>query len=145
MGLLESAISVGRGTDTPFEVLGAPYVDDAVLARVLYRAGLPGVRFVPIRFTPRASVFKDQACGGVYLSVTDRESVQPVDVGVQVALTLQKLHPKDFALEKMQTLLQDASSIEAIRAGKNLSEVKAAWEKALEAFRVRRQAVLLYP
>jgi uncharacterized protein YbbC (DUF1343 family) len=145
LGLLESAISVGRGTDTPFEVLGAPYVDDTTLARELNRTGLPGVRFVPIRFTPRASVFKDQACGGVYLSITDRESVQAVDVGMQVALTLQRLYPKDLALEKVQTLLQDASTIEAIRSGKSLSEIKSGWEKALEAFRGRRQSVLLYP
>src|SRR5258708_27670287 len=67
IGLLESAVSVGRGTDTPFEVIGAPYIDDVKLAQELNNEGLPGVRFLPIRFTPRASVFKEQACGGGYI------------------------------------------------------------------------------
>jgi uncharacterized protein YbbC (DUF1343 family) len=75
VGLVEFAVSVGRGTDTPFEVVGAPYVDDRRFAEELNRAGLPGITFVPIRFTPKASVFKDQACGGAYLMLNDRESL----------------------------------------------------------------------
>src|SRR5437016_4452619 len=72
VGLLESVVSVGRGTDTPFELVGAPYIDDVNLAAEMNRAGLSGVRFVPVRFTPKASVFRDQPCGGVYILVTDR-------------------------------------------------------------------------
>ena len=73
IGLLESALSVGRGTDTPFELVGAPYIDDVKLADELNRAGLPGVGFVPIRFTPTASVHKGQPCGGVYVMLNDRD------------------------------------------------------------------------
>ena len=145
VGLLETALSVGRGTDTPFEVVGAPYINDVAWAEVLNRTGLPGVRFVPTRFTPKASVFKDQTCGGIYLVVTDRDQVSAVDLGITLALTLEKLYPGQFALEKMETLLQHRPTIEAIRAGRSLREITGAWSADLEAFRARRQPFLLYP
>lgn len=144
IGLLETALSVGRGTDTPFEVVGAPYIDDVKLARELNAASLPGIRFVPIRFRPKASVFKDQECGGVYLMLLDREVCPVVDVGLQIAVTLQKLYPKEFALGKLQTLLQDKAVIEGIRTGKSVAELKQPWEAELEAFRQRREPFLLY-
>jgi uncharacterized protein YbbC (DUF1343 family) len=144
IGLIETAISVGRGTDTPFEVLGAPYIDDVKLARELNAAGLPGIRFVPIRFTPDASVFKDQECGGVYLVLTDRDRCPVVDVGLQIAVTLQKLYPKEFALDKVQTLLQNKAVIEGIRAGKTVAELIAPWTEAQAEFRKRREGFLIY-
>src|SRR5204863_9672242 len=104
VGLLESAVSVGRGTDTPFEVIGAPYIEDVKLAAELNRTGLPGVRFVPIRFTPKASVFQDKECAGVYIMMTDRDALNAVDLGMALALTLQRLYPDEFALEKVEHL-----------------------------------------
>lgn len=145
VGLLETAVSVGRGTDTPFEVIGAPYIDDVAWAELLNRANLPGIRFVPIRFVPRASIFRDQPCGGVYLLVTDREACNAVDVGITLVLTLQRLYPGQFELDKVQTLLQHPPTIEAIRAGRSLSEVKALWTSELGAFATRRRQFLLYP
>ena len=64
IGLLESALSVGRGTDTPFEVIGAPYIDDVKLAAELNKLEMPGVSFMPIRFTPKSSVHKEKECRG---------------------------------------------------------------------------------
>lgn len=144
VGLLETALSVGRGTDTPFEVIGAPYIDDVKLAHELNAADVPGIRFVPIRFTPKASVFKDQECRGVYLMLLDRERCPVVDVGLQVAVTLQQLYPKDFALAKLQTLLKDKDVVDGIRSGKTVQELKQPWDAELEAFRKRREAFLLY-
>ena len=144
MGLLETAISVGRGTDTPFEILGAPYVDDVGLALELNKSGLAGVRFVPVRFTPRASVFKDQPCGGVQVVVTDREALRSLDVGITLALTLQRMYPGSFALPKLNTLLLDAPTLDAIREGKKLPEILQLWESELAAFRLRREAWFLY-
>jgi uncharacterized protein YbbC (DUF1343 family) len=144
VGLLETALAVGRGTDTPFEVVGAPYVDDVKLTAELNRAGLPGVRFVPIRFTPRASTFKDQPCGGVYLVVTDRDALNAVDLGLTLALTLQRLYPGEFALGKMLPLLTDAPTLAAIKAGKPLAEIKQAWATELGVFARRRGAFLIY-
>jgi uncharacterized protein YbbC (DUF1343 family) len=144
IGLLETAISVGRGTDTPFEVLGAPYVDDVKLAHELNAAGLTGIRFVPVRFTPKASVFKDKECGGVSLILLDRDRCPVVDVGLQIAVTLHKLYPKEFALDKVQTLLQEKSVIEGIRSGKTVAELKQPWAAKMEEFRRRREGALLY-
>jgi uncharacterized protein YbbC (DUF1343 family)/CubicO group peptidase (beta-lactamase class C family) len=144
VGLVEFAVSVGRGTDTPFEVVGAPYVDDRRFAEELNRAGLPGIRFVPIRFTPKASVFKDQACGGVYLMLNDREACRVVDVGILLASTLYRLHPKEFPLARISTLLQHPATEQAIRAGKPLSEIKALWSTDLGEFQARRGNFLIY-
>lgn len=144
VGLVEFAVSVGRGTDTPFEVVGAPYIDDRQFAEALNRAGLPGISFVPIRFTPKASVFKDQECGGVYLMLNDRDSCRVADVGIVLALTLQRLHPKEFPLAKVSTLLQHPPTENAIRAGKTLAEIKALWSTALGEFQARRGSFLLY-
>ena len=144
VGLHESALSVGRGTDTPFEIVGAPYIDDLVLAAELNKAKLPGVRFVPIRFTPTYSTFKDKECGGAAIVVTDREKLQAVDVGLTIALTVQRLYPHDYALEKMQPLLRDKALIEAIKAGESLASMKKRWAADLEQFKKRRARHLLY-
>jgi uncharacterized protein YbbC (DUF1343 family)/CubicO group peptidase (beta-lactamase class C family) len=145
VGLHESALSVGRGTGTPFEVIGAPYIDDDVdLAADLNRAGLAGIRFVPIRFTPTASTFKDKACGGVSMVVTDRDKLNAVDVGLVIALALQKHYPTNYALAKVQTLLQHQPTIDAIKAGKTLNQIKQSCEAELTDFKRRRQKYLLY-
>ncbi len=144
IGLLETAISVGRGTDTPFEVVGAPYVDDVKLAAELNRAGLPGVRFVPVRFTPTASVFKGQPCGGVNLVITQRDEFNSVDAGVMIALTLRRLYPNDFALDRFDRLLAHPATIAAIRAGETLDQIHALWAADLAAFKQRREKFLLY-
>jgi uncharacterized protein YbbC (DUF1343 family) len=144
VGLLEFSISVGRGTGTPFEIVGAPYVDDLQLAESLNQAGLPGVRFVPVRFTSTYSVFKDQPCAGVQIMVTDRDRMEAVDVGIVLAQVFYRLYPKDFALEKVQTLLQDRITLDGIKTGKPLAEIKAAWQKDLAAFKARREKFLIY-
>ncbi|MBI3415533.1 MAG: DUF1343 domain-containing protein [Verrucomicrobia bacterium] len=144
VGLLETAVSVGRGTDTPFEVVGAPYVEDVKFAAELNRAGLPGVRFVPIRFTPTASVFKDKSCGGVYVLITDCDTLDAVDTGITLALTLNRLYPRDFALTKVQTLLQHAATIDAIKSGKSLTEIKQLWAAEQKEFNDRRKKFLAY-
>ena len=145
VGLLETAVSVGRGTETPFEVVGAPYIEDVKLAAGMNEAQLPGVRFVPVRFTPKASVFQDQPCGGVQVLLTDRANCAAVDVGLMLALTLQRLYPTNFALENVDVLLQDRATLEAIRAGHPLAEIKQAWAGDLEKFKQRREVCLLYP
>jgi uncharacterized protein YbbC (DUF1343 family)/CubicO group peptidase (beta-lactamase class C family) len=144
VGLHEAALSVGRGTDTPFEIVGAPYIDDLVLAAELNKAKLPGVRFVPIRFTPTYSTFKDKECGGAAIVVTDREKLQAVDVGLTIALAVQRLHPHDYALEKVQPLLRDKALLEAIKAGESLVAMKTRWAADLEQFKQRRARYLLY-
>jgi uncharacterized protein YbbC (DUF1343 family)/CubicO group peptidase (beta-lactamase class C family) len=145
VGLHESALSVGRGTGTPFEVIGAPYIEDDVeLATDLNRAGLAGIRFVPIRFTPAASTFKDKSCGGVSMVVTDRDELNAVDVGIVIGLVFQKRYATNFALAKVQPLLQHQPTLDAIKAGKTLNQIKQSWETELTDFKRRRQKYLLY-
>jgi uncharacterized protein YbbC (DUF1343 family) len=139
IGLLEFSISVGRGTDTPFEILGAPYIDDLRLAHELNRLGLPGLRCLPVRFTPTTSVFKDQRCAGVRLSVTDRRALEPVRTGLAIAATLQRLYPGQFDVAKVGTLLNHRRLLEALRNGQPLH-----WQAETEAFRARRRPFLIY-
>lgn len=144
IGLLEFSITVGRGTDTPFEILGAPYVDDLRLSYELNKLGLPGVQFSPIRFTPTASVFKGEACSGVRMTITDREALRPVELGVAVACTLQRLYPKNFDLPKVDTLMNRASSVKKIGAGDSWRLVLADWAEESRAFEQRRSGFLRY-
>jgi uncharacterized protein YbbC (DUF1343 family)/CubicO group peptidase (beta-lactamase class C family) len=144
VGLLESALSVGRGTDTPFELVGAPYIDDVKLAEVLGGAGLPGVSFVPIRFTPTSSVHKGQPCKGVSILLTDRDRCNVVDVGLLIAETLYRLYPKDFDPDKMGHLLLHPPTLAAVKADKPLIEIRALWQKDLDEFMQRRAKYLLY-
>ena len=144
VGLLESALSVGRGTDTPFEVVGAPYIDDVKLAEALNEAGLPGVSFVPISFTPTYSIHKGQPCKGVYILLTDRDRCNVVDVGLLIAETLYRLYPKDFNPDKMRHLLLHPPTLEAVKADKPLAEIRALWQKDLDEFMQRRAKYLIY-
>jgi uncharacterized protein YbbC (DUF1343 family)/CubicO group peptidase (beta-lactamase class C family) len=144
VGLLESAVSVGRGTDTPFEVVGAPYVNDVELARELNAAGLKGVRFVPVQFTPTYSTHQRQLCRGVFIILTDRGSCSVVDVGLEISKAFCRLYPRQFPLEKIERLLANPATLEAIRAGRPLKEIRASWEPALKQFEQVRAKYLMY-
>ena len=145
VGLLEFCnVSVGRGTDRPFELLGAPYIDDRALAAAVNAAGMPGLRAIPARFTPRASVFAGQECGGVQLFVTDRDAFSPLDLGVVLATTLQRLYPEEVKIGRLGKLLAHPATLAAIRAGEPLAEVQALWSAERELFRARRAAHLIY-
>ena len=144
IGLLESALSVGRGTDMPFEVIGAPYVEDVRLAEELNCAGLAGVRFVPIQFTPTNSVHKDQLCRGAHILVTDRDACDVVDIGLLIAETLYRWYPKEFDVEKIEHLLLHAETIAAMKADKSLKEIHALWKRDIEEFLARRSKYLIY-
>ncbi len=144
IGLLESVMSVGRGTDTPFEVVGAPYADDVKLAEALNGASLPGVRFVPVEFTPTYSVHKGKLCKGVYIMLTDRDRCNVVDAGLLIAETMYRFYPKDFNPDSMRHLLLHPPTFEAIKADKPLAEIHALWQKDLDEFMVRRAKYLIY-
>ncbi len=144
IGLLEAAVSVGRGTDTPFELVGAPYVDDLKLATELNAAGLEGVRFVPVQFTPTYSVHKGQLCKGVYILLTDREKCNAVDVGLELILALHRLYSDQFPVDKIRHLLLHPPTLEAIKSGKTLAEIHALWQNDLDKFRAVRAKYLLY-
>lgn len=145
LGLLESAVSVGRGTDSPFQVVGAPYVDDVELAAVLNGAGLAGVRFLAVRFTPTASIHAGQACGGVRVLLLDRRACRSVEVGLTMARVLYRLYPQDFDPGKMAHLLLDPPTLQAVREDRDLGFLRGLWAAGQVKFAERRAAYLLYP
>jgi uncharacterized protein YbbC (DUF1343 family) len=145
IGLLEYCkLSVGRGTGTPFEVIGAPYIQDVRLADALNDEKLPGVRFVPIRFTPTDYKFKNENCGGVNIILTDREKCQVVDIALCIGEILNRWYPEQFDVEKMSTLVLDAPTVQAIADDKPIAEIRKQWTAKLEEFKTRREKYLLY-
>jgi uncharacterized protein YbbC (DUF1343 family) len=145
VGLLETTnLSVGRGTDTPFEVLGAPWLDGQKLASYLNAKRIAGVRFVPVRFTPRSSVFKNEECSGINLLITDRSQFQSVLTGVQIAVALHSLFPADWKIDSYSRLLVSADTLERLRRGDSAEEITKSWATRLETFRAARLKYLLY-
>jgi uncharacterized protein YbbC (DUF1343 family)/CubicO group peptidase (beta-lactamase class C family) len=145
VGLIETTnVCVGRGTDTPFEVVGAPWIQEREMAAALNRANLAGVRFTPIRFTPDASKHKEVECGGVHIAVVDRDVVDPLRIGIELALVLRKLHRDDWETKSLNRLLSDKWTFEAILNGAGRESIVARWRVEQEEFLTRRQSFLLY-
>ena len=145
VGLLETTnVSVGRGTDTPFEIVGAPWIEGDKLADYLNQRGIPGVRFVPLRFTPKASVFKDEQCSGVNVIITDRVAFRPLLTGIEMALALRSLYQNDWKVDNYLRLLVNADTLERIKRGESAREIVASWNTALQEFRRARAEILLY-
>jgi uncharacterized protein YbbC (DUF1343 family)/CubicO group peptidase (beta-lactamase class C family) len=145
VGLLErTTLSMGRGTGTPWEMIGAPYIHDIKLAWELNHAGLTGVRFLPVRFTPTDSVYKGQSCAGVNIVLTDRDHCDVVDIGLKIAEILNQWYPDEFKLEKMDVLMKSPATLKAIKENKSIAEIRALWTDDLEKFKARRAKYLLY-
>ena len=145
VGLLETTnVSVGRGTDTPFEIVGAPWIQGDKLADYLNQRAIPGVRFVPVRFTPKTSVFKGEECGGVNVIITDRGAFRPLLTGIEMALALRKLYPNDWKVDSYLRLLVNADTLERIKRGETARDIINSWNPALQEFRRARAEVLLY-
>ena len=145
IGLLETTnVSVGRGTDTPFELVGAPWIQGDKLADELNQKRIPGVRFVPVRFTPKSSVFKDEQCGGINIIVTDRDAFKPVSTGIELASALRRLYPNEWKVDSYLRLLVNANTLERVRRGDAPRDVINSWNSQLEEFRRARASVLLY-
>ena len=137
-------ISVGRGTDTPFEQVGAPWIDGTNLAEVLNARAIPGIRFYPVRFTPTSNKYANEECGGVFMIVTDRSVVRPVRVGVEIASALNKAYGAKFELESAERLFGSKEGIARLRAGAEPTEVVTSWAAGESQWRLLRAKYLLY-
>lgn len=145
VGMIEGTnVSVGRGTDTPFEMVGAPWIKGRELAAFLNARGIPSVRFVPVTFTPAASNYANQQCQGVNLIVLDRNALEASELGIELAAALYKLYPADFKLEKMTDLLLNESAVEALRSGQDPRRIAQDWQERLDEFLKTREKYLLY-
>jgi uncharacterized protein YbbC (DUF1343 family)/CubicO group peptidase (beta-lactamase class C family) len=137
-------VSVGRGTDTPFEVVGAPWIKGRELAANLNGRSIQSVRFVPIIFTPSSSNFAAERCEGVNLIVLDRNTLDSPELGIELASALHKLYPNDFKLERMADLLVNQAVFDAIAAGEDPRRIAEDWQERLEEFLRLREKYLLY-
>lgn len=145
IGLLEGTnLSVGRGTDTPFEILGAPWCDGPKLWQKLQEADLPGVSFVPTRFTPDASKFRDQECSGIQLAITDRSRFQPIATGLTIACALRDLFAKDWKHERLNWLLRNRKAYAAFAAGEDYPALHDQWRASVRDFSQRCRPFLIY-
>jgi len=146
IGALEGTnVSVGRGTDTPFEQLGAPWIDGPALAAALNARDLPVIRFYPVTFTPSAGAkLGGQACHGIFVIVTDRDRLKPVRVGLEIAAALTRRHGDQFKLDDAAYLFGSKAMLEKVRAGVDPATIAAAWAADEAKWRLTRAKYLLY-
>ena len=145
VGLIERTnISVGRGTNTPFELVGAPWIEPHAFASYLNARLIPGVRFVPVSFTPTDDVYKDQRCGGVNIIVTERNVLDSPELGIELVSALQKLYPNDYKIGRLIELLVDRQVFDALSSGTDPRQIGQEWRDGLEKFVEMRGKYLLY-
>jgi uncharacterized protein YbbC (DUF1343 family)/CubicO group peptidase (beta-lactamase class C family) len=137
-------VSVGRGTDTPFELLGAPWIKGKELAQYLNARNISGVRFVPVTFTPNASNYSGQKCEGVNIFVTERNALDSGELGIELASALHKLYPGQYHMERMIELQSNQSVYDAVAAGEDPRRIAQDWQEALDKFNQIRQKYLIY-
>ncbi len=145
VALVEGAnVSVGRGTDTPFELLGAPWIDGRKLADALNRRDIAGVFFIPANFTPDDSRYVHQPCHGVRLLLTDRRELDSPFLGIELASTLHQLYPEQFHTKEILSMVGSPSWVQAITDGKDPRSIAPQWQEGLREFSALRKRFLLY-
>ncbi|WP_348262040.1 DUF1343 domain-containing protein [Telmatobacter sp. DSM 110680] len=145
IGMIETTnISVGRGTDTPFEVVGAPWIVPADLSRYLNARQVGGVRFIPVTFSPSSSVYAGQGCGGVNIIVTDRNALDAPGMGLEIAAALHKLYPDQYKLAGLDTLMVNKAALDALINAEDPRRIADDWRPSLDRFQTVRAKYLLY-
>ncbi len=145
VALLETTnVSVGRGTDMPFELIGSPWIDATELATYLNARNIAGVRFVPTTFTPTGGTYARQLCSGIHIVITDRESVDAPELGIELAAALHKLSPLGFDMTGMNRLLVNQAAFAALQAGEDPWRIADDWRDQLDRFMQVRSKYLIY-
>jgi uncharacterized protein YbbC (DUF1343 family)/CubicO group peptidase (beta-lactamase class C family) len=137
-------LSMGRGTDSPFEQIGADWINGPQLAQYLNSQFIPGVRVYPTHFTPTASNFKGKQINGVRFVITDRESFDSTRLGIEVATALEKLFPGHLDFDKCAPLIGNRQVIDYLKAGRDPSFICAKMQEEAAGFAQRRKPYLLY-
>ncbi len=145
VGAVEYAnLSVGRGTDAPFERIGAPWIDGVQMAEALNARNLPGIRFYPILFTPSSSVYSGEECQGVYFIVSDRTLLRPVRVGLELVSVISRLFPGKLDLKRTATLYGSADQLTRAMTGEDPEQLAAQWATDEVNWRTLRAKYLIY-
>ncbi len=143
--ILQSAgVSVGRGTQTPFEEFGAPWLNGDEVAAELNLRHLPGLHFAGQPFIPVVGLYSGQRCGGVAIRIIDRFAVRSMRLGLEIAAILQKLYPKQFNSAKLIELVGNADTMQQLQAGTAPERIVASWSESLSAFDKVRRKYFLY-
>ncbi len=137
-------ISVGRGTDTPFEVMGAPWANGRELAAYLNARGISGVRFVAASFMPSSGTYHGENCQGINLMVVERNALDGPELGIELASALHKLYPQQYHMDRMMEILANQSVFDAIMQGEDPRRIAEDWQEPLEKFEELRQKYLIY-
>jgi len=145
IGAIEySNVSVGRGTDQPFEQFGAPWIDGPRLSAALNARKLPGIRFYPITFTPKSSKYANEECQGVFMVITNRSALQPVRLGLEIAAALSTMFGEKYDFATTWRLFGTADPLERVKRGEDPSAVAARWTADEARWRRLRAKYLLY-
>ncbi len=136
--------SVGRGTKTPFELFGAPWMNGEELASYLNNRNVQGVRFIPVDFKPQSSRFKNQLCHGVQIVLLNRQILDAPALGIEIASALYRLYPKHFQIDKTLGMIGSRKVLKAIKAGEDPAAIVQDWQEPLEQFCTLRSKYLLY-
>jgi len=146
VAMLESApnLSVGRGTEAPFEQIGADWIRGEELAQFLNARAIPGIRFGAARFQPTDSVFKGKTIEGVRFTLLDRESLHPVRLGLELAYALNRLYLGKLDIERCKLSIGNRKTIDGIKAGADPSVIERALEENLNGYAERQRKFLLY-
>ena len=145
VGLVEGTnLSVGRGTDTPFELVGAPWINGRELARYLNERSIAGVRFLPVTFTPASSTYTGRKCQGVNIILLGRNNLDAPELGIELATAIRKFYPQDFKMDRMIEILANQAVFDAIAQGHDPRRIAQDWQDSLEKFQRLRQKYLLY-
>jgi uncharacterized protein YbbC (DUF1343 family) len=136
-------VSVGRGTNAPFELLGAPWISADELTQYLNDRQIPGVSFMPTHFVPHRDRFKDQECHGIQIAVNDRQCFDSPFLGIEITSALYRLYPRDFEIDKTLGLMGSRWLVDALKESEP-HLIVSKWEDSLEAFQKLRARYLLY-
>jgi uncharacterized protein YbbC (DUF1343 family) len=142
--LQNAGVSVGRGTETPFEEFGAPWIKGDEVAAALNGRNLPGVRFVPQPFVTVSGLYAGQRSGGVAVRITDRAAVRAVSVGIEVAAVLKRLYPEQFDASKMIFLVGNDETVAALQNDTPPQQIISAWSTSLAEFDAKRRKYFIY-
>jgi uncharacterized protein YbbC (DUF1343 family) len=150
LGLIETTnVSVGRGTSAPFSFFGAPWMNAADVAAALTARKIPGVAFTAATKTIAEDAnrypFHGQTIPAIQIAVLDRTVFNSPETGVEILAALHRLYPAQFQLEKAMRLVANQSTLEALKRGDDARSISASWNGAIESFRTKSAASLLYP
>ena len=146
LGLFERLnVANKRGLPSPFEMIGAPWINAYDFVNSLNKYNLSGVNFTPIKFSPEEHKYSNEWCEGIYITITDREKLEPVKLGFIIIITLYKMYPEEFDINKLWHITRSKGLIQEIKNDPSIAELIRYWNNDLEIFRNKRAQYLLYP